>query len=104
LILDRATGEILGSSRFYDHDVVANQIAIGYTFLSRKCWGKSHNKELKKMMIEYAFNQVDRIVFHIGINNIRSRKAIEKTGAVLENQDESSVIYKLTKETWYKKP
>jgi RimJ/RimL family protein N-acetyltransferase len=104
LILDRSTGEILGSSRFYDHDAVNNQIAIGYTFLARKCWGKSYNKELKRMMIDYAFNQVENIVFVIGINNIRSRKAIEKTSATLDNQNESSVVYKLTKETWYKKP
>ena len=99
LILDRSTGEVLGCSRFHDHDVANNQIFVGYTFLARKCWGKSYNKELKKLMLEHAFKHVDNILFLIGINNIRSRKAIEKIGATLKNQDESSLIYKITKTT-----
>lgn len=103
LIMDRLSGEMLGSSRFYDHDVEKDQIAIGYTFLARKCWGKPYNRELKKLMIEYAFDHVDNILFFIGINNNRSIKAIEKTGAILDGRDESSVTYKITKEDWYKK-
>jgi len=103
LILDRLTGETLGCSRYYDHDITNNQIAIGYTFLVRKCWGKPYNKELKKLMIDYAFNHVDNILFFIGINNIRSRIAIEKIGASFQGNNKSSAIYKMTKEMWYKK-
>ena len=32
-------------------------------------------------MINYAFQYVNTIIFHIGANNIRSQKAIEKLGA-----------------------
>jgi RimJ/RimL family protein N-acetyltransferase len=32
-------------------------------------------------MLQYAFQFVDSVLFHIGANNIRSQKAIERLGA-----------------------
>ncbi|MNR68758.1 hypothetical protein D3C85_1935200 [compost metagenome] len=34
------------------------------------------------MMLEYAFKDVNKVQFHIGAENYRSQKAIEKLGAV----------------------
>jgi RimJ/RimL family protein N-acetyltransferase len=90
-VRDTQTNEPIGSSRFYDYDEKTNSILIGYTFISRKYWGKGFNKALKKLMIDYAFQYVDIIYFHIGANNIRSQKAIEKIGAV--KIDEIEVTY-----------
>jgi len=42
-------------------------------------------------MMDYAFQYVDTIYFHIGANNIRSQKAIEKIGAI--KVDEIEVTY-----------
>jgi RimJ/RimL family protein N-acetyltransferase len=77
------TNQIIGSSRFYDFNPSKSQIAIGYTFLSRACWGHKYNKEMKRLMLDHAFKFVDSVVFHIGDTNIRSQKAIEKIGATL---------------------
>ena len=33
-------------------------------------------------MLDYAFQFVDKVIFHVGANNIRSQKAMEKLGAV----------------------
>jgi RimJ/RimL family protein N-acetyltransferase len=33
-------------------------------------------------MLHYAFQHVDQVIFHVGANNIRSQKAMEKLGAV----------------------
>ena len=33
-------------------------------------------------MLEYAFQYVDKVYFHIGAQNFRSQKAIEKIGAI----------------------
>jgi len=33
-------------------------------------------------MLEYAFQFVDVVVFHVGASNIRSQKAMEKIGVV----------------------
>ena len=90
-VRDAETNEAIGSSRFYDYNEDDNSILIGYTFIGRKYWGKDYNKALKKLMMEYAFQYADTIYFHIGANNIRSQKAIEKIGAI--KIDENEVIY-----------
>jgi RimJ/RimL family protein N-acetyltransferase len=82
LILDSKTNEVVGSSRFYDFDANEKSILIGYTFLGRKFWGNGYNKVLKDLMLNYAFQYVNKVYFHIGAYNYRSQKAIQKIGAV----------------------
>jgi RimJ/RimL family protein N-acetyltransferase len=91
LIRDAKTKEVVGSSRFYDYDEKGNSVLIGYTFIGRKFWGTGHNKALKKLMLDYAFQHVDKVYFHIGAFNYRSQKAIEKIGAI--KVDEFEVEY-----------
>lgn len=91
IIRDNATNEVVGSSRYYDYDKKNKSILIGYTFIGRKFWGKEYNKSLKKIMLDYAFQYVDKVYFHIGAFNIRSQKAIEKIGAI--KVDEFEVEY-----------
>lgn len=90
-IRDTKTNEPIGSSRFYDFNPENNSILIGYTFIGRKFWAKGYNKELKKLMMDYAFQFVNTIYFHIGANNIRSQKAMEKIGGI--KIDEFEVEY-----------
>ena len=90
-ICDAKTNEPIGSSRFYDYDEVDNSVIIGYTFIGRNFWGKEYNKSLKKLMLDYVFQYVDKVYFHIGAQNIRSQKAIEKNGAI--KIDEQEVTY-----------
>ena len=80
-IREAKTNEPIGSTRFYDYDKNDNSIIIGYTFIGRKFWGNGYNQALKKLMMDYAFQYVDKVYFHIGAKNIRSQKAIEKIGA-----------------------
>lgn len=82
-IIDTATKDIIGSSRYYELDETNKQIAIGYTFIARKYWGTNYNHQLKKLMIEYAFQFLDIVLFYIGENNIRSQKAIQKLEQVI---------------------
>jgi N-acetyltransferase len=83
LVFDAATDELIGSSRFYDHDPAARTVLIGYTFLARSHWGGGYNPALKALMLGYAFRFVDRVLFHVGERNRRSRIAMERLGAVL---------------------
>lgn len=91
LVLEASTGETIGCTRFYDYNQEDNSILIGYTFVGRKFWGKGYNKELKKLMMDYAFQYVSKIIFHIGASNFRSQRAIEKLGAI--KIDEFEVEY-----------
>lgn len=79
LASDAVSGAILGTSRFYDPRPA--QISVGYTFLARSVWGQGHNREMKALMLGYAFERVEAVVFDIGARNLRSRRAIEKIGA-----------------------
>ena len=91
LIIDKSTGEIAGSTRFYEYDPENKTVFIGYTFYGRKFWGTGFNTQVKKMMLDYAFKAVDKVQFHIGAENYRSQKAIEKLGAI--KVEEINVAY-----------
>ena len=81
VIIDAATQKMIGSSRYYDIGKESDTVAIGYTFLSREYWGGKRNSSVKRLMLDHAFRYVSRVVLHVGINNIRSQKAIERLGA-----------------------
>jgi len=100
LIYDNVSKALMGSTRYYDYKPEQSSVAIGYTFISRAFWGNTYNKSLKKLMIDYAFEHVDNVVFHVGTNNIRSRKAVEKLGAQLLSDIEGNVTYNLSKNDW----
>jgi RimJ/RimL family protein N-acetyltransferase len=81
IVRDVDSGMALGSSRFYDYKPLNNEIKIGYTFFTRDCWGKGINKQVKTLMLNYAFIYIEKVIFHIGALNMRSQIAIEKIGA-----------------------
>jgi len=43
--------------------------------------GGEYNQEMKRLMLDHAFNFVKRVVFVVGENNMRSQKALQKIGA-----------------------
>ncbi|MFM2231223.1 MAG: hypothetical protein RL607_2481 [Bacteroidota bacterium] len=91
LVVEKETEAVVGCSRFYDYDAPTSSILIGYTFVGRSYWGKGFNRELKQLMLSYIFQYVDTVFFHIGAQNLRSQKAIEKIGAL--KVDEIEVAY-----------
>jgi N-acetyltransferase len=82
LLLKRTRDQkVVGSSSFYEFSLFKREVVIGYTFLTRECWGGEYNKDLKKIMLEYAFQFVDTVFFDVGSKNLRSQKALMKIGA-----------------------
>lgn len=81
--VDKSSGEIIGSSRYYGYDPDRSEIEIGWTFLACAYWGGSYNAEIKRLLLEHAFTFVDTVVFWVGESNTRSRRAMEKIGGVL---------------------
>lgn len=55
-------------------------------------------------MLDHAFKFVETVIFHIGENNIRSQKAIDKLGArkIGEQKRENSIsfVYEIDNNTW----
>lgn len=87
-IIDKQSSKIAGSSRFYDYNPMDNSIFIGYTFYSTEFWGKGINHQVKKLMMDYIFQFVDAVIFHIGAENIRSQISIERLGATKIKEEE----------------
>lgn len=102
LVIDQATGEVIGSSRYSGYDEACEEIEIGSTFLGRAYWGGRYNRELKSLMLRHAFTFACSVVFRIGEKNLRSRKAIEKIGAELVDVPSrrlaGHVVYRITRE------
>lgn len=81
LIIDVKENKIIGTTRFYDFHSDDNSIAIGYTFIAKSYWGTNYNASIKKLMLDFVFKKVDKVYFHIGVDNFRSQKAVQKLGA-----------------------
>ncbi|AYO57845.1 GNAT family N-acetyltransferase [Chryseobacterium sp. 6424] len=109
LVLDKKNNDVLGSTRFYDYDADDKSVLIGYTFYGRNSWGKKINPAVKKLMLDYAFQYVDKVIFHVGKENIRSQIAIERLGAIKTGEEEiayfgetpkTNVIYTISAQQW----
>jgi N-acetyltransferase len=87
-VLERASGRIIGSSRYCGLDPAAGEVEIGWTFLERAFWGGAYNGEMKSLMLDHAFRFVDRVVFVVGAGNLRSQRALQKIGATLRKREE----------------
>ena len=86
MVIDRTSGQVVGSSRYYEWDEAAREVAIDFTFLARSQWGGASNAEMKRPMLEHAFQRVDRVWFHVATTNGRSARAMAKIGATLSHQ------------------
>jgi RimJ/RimL family protein N-acetyltransferase len=90
-------------------DEAKRLVAVGYTFICRDHWGGRWNRALKTLMLDHAFQFVDRVIFHVGVDNLRSRRAMEKLGAVhigeaavsyYGERSRQNVIYEIDKLAW----
>ncbi|MFL9840187.1 GNAT family N-acetyltransferase [Sphingomonas sp. ST-64] len=82
-ILDKATGAVIGSSRYDFWVPEEDEIEIGWTFLARAYWGGTYNREVKRLMLDHIHRFVNRVVFLVGQDNHRSRGAMAKIGGTL---------------------
>ena len=106
VVVDRADGRVIGSSRYHGYDEAGSEIEIGWTFLARSHWGGRYNGEMKRLMLGHAFKFVDSVVFLVGPQNLRSRRAVEKIGGVLvgtrpNGEGRDSVVYRITASAFY---
>ena len=110
-VREAASGTVIGSSRFYLWNPDARTVVIGYTFLARSHWGGATNRELKNLMLAHAFRWASVVDFHVGPNNLRSQRALERIGARLQERRElvagdpatTRVVYRISRaefEAW----
>jgi len=108
-IVDKQTGKIAGSTRYYDYNEQTDSIFIGYTFYQTAYWGKGINRAVKDLMLEYAFRFVSKVYFHVGAQNLRSQIAMERIGGKKIKEEEiayvgeaprQNFLYAIGREEW----
>src|ERR1700728_1186588 len=102
LVLDAKTGEVIGSTRYYEYHEAQSEIEIGWTFLARSRWGGAYNREMKRLLLHHALQFVETVVFLLGPNNMRSQGAMKKIGGIpsgprRNERGEENVLFKITR-------
>lgn len=113
IIYDKVKQQHAGSTRFGLINWKNKVLHIGWTWVGREFQGTGLNKQMKFLMLQYAFEtlEFEKVEFRIDERNKKSRKAVEKLGATLEGilrQDtimndgfrRSTCCYGILKEEW----
>jgi len=95
IVREKATGKIIGSTRYCNVDEVNQRLEIGYTWYSESYQRTAVNTECKYLLLTHAFEKLESIAveFRTNWHNHRSRAAIARLGAkqdgVLRNHQKS---------------
>jgi RimJ/RimL family protein N-acetyltransferase len=82
-VREKSSGQIVGTTRFYEFVPELPRIAIGYTWYAKR-WQKSHlNTACKQLLLKFAFDSIHCVAveFHTDGRNLDSQRAIERLGA-----------------------
>ncbi|MCY1036323.1 GNAT family protein [Corallococcus sp. BB11-1] len=85
-ICERASGAVVGTTRFMEIQRGHRTLEIGSTWLGRRVWRSPVNTECKFLLLRHAFETlaVMRVQLKTDRRNVRSRAAIERLGATFE--------------------
>lgn len=81
-----ASGQVIGSTRFWKIDRENRKLEIGHTWYARTWQRTAANTESKWLLLRCAFEQLQcvRVQFTTDVLNERSRAAIRRLGVVEE--------------------
>jgi RimJ/RimL family protein N-acetyltransferase len=113
LICLAGSERIVGTTRLLDIHPQDRKLEIGVTWIASAYWGSGVNTECKLLLLEHAFEVLgaNRVQFRAKADNARSRRALEKIGAVFEGvmrQDKiepdgkprNTAFYSIVREEW----
>ena len=94
-IIDKATGQLVGGTRYLNIDTPNGGIEIGGSWLGSAFRRTSINTNAKYLLLRYAFEQLEciRVQLRTDSRNLRSQRAIEHLGAVREGILRKDFIY-----------
>jgi RimJ/RimL family protein N-acetyltransferase len=83
VIRDNASGEIVGSTRYFNVDAANRRLEIGHTWHAKRVQRTAINTECKLLLLTHAFEALGCIgvEFRTSFFNFQSRRAIERLGA-----------------------
>lgn len=83
VVIDNATGAVIGATRFMNADAENRRLEIGYTFYAQSYQRTTVNTECKLLLLSHAFEKLGVIAveFRTHWHNHASRAAIARLGA-----------------------
>jgi RimJ/RimL family protein N-acetyltransferase len=92
--IDRASGRVIGSTRFANIDRANRKLEIGWTWIARSFQRGAINTEAKLLMLAHAFETLGaiRVEFKTDSLNRQSRAALTRLGAAEEGTFRNHMI------------
>lgn len=86
VILEKASGKAIGTTRLFDIFFQHRKLEIGYTWYHPDFWGKGYNTECKFLLLQFCFETLalQRVQLKTRDTNLRSQAAIKNIGAQYE--------------------
>lgn len=114
VVIDKSSGEIVGSTRLYDLQLRNRSTLLGYTWYTGSLHGSGINAHCKYLLLKYAFEdlQLERVEFRADTRNLHSIAAMRKLGCTEEGilrshlptadgSRRDSVILSILKDEWH---
>ena len=102
-IIDKKTGNILGSTSFGNISYRDKRIEIGWTWLGKDYHRTGVNDKVKFLMLQYCFENQDflRVECKTDVLNIPARKAILRSHTLMtNNRRRDTIYYSILKSEW----
>jgi N-acetyltransferase len=82
-VVDAKTGEVVGSTRYFNVDTASRRLEIGHTWYAKRVQRTALNTEAKLLLLTHAFETLKTIAveFRTHFMNHQSRAAIARLGA-----------------------
>lgn len=112
-VLGRASGELLGTTRYADLVARHRNLELGYTWYRTEAMGTALNTDCKYLLLRFAFERLGllRVQIHTDTRNERSRRAIAALGAhyegvlrrhqlLADGYVRDTIVYAITDQDW----
>lgn len=85
-IIDRETGQLAGSTSYYNVSEADQRLSIGYTWVGTAFQRTGLNRAAKHLLFSYAFDELgcERVELETDSRNQKSRQAMGRMGATEE--------------------
>ena len=86
IVFDKKSQQYAGSTRFYDIQLPAQTLQLGYTWYGKNFQATGLNKHCKYLLLQFAFEQMkmERVEFRAHAGNERSIAAMKSIGCIVE--------------------